>query len=128
MAGFAEEANQVSTGRSIQSAERKMSWPKASELFEEKTIAPVMTDAEIAVHMGLSKARVFQLRLRAMAKIRNAAIHDPDLRDAIEELTGRRLPPPSRCETPECSTPIADVRTVAMRRGRRFVGRTELCS
>jgi hypothetical protein len=72
-----------------------MSTPLASRMFAEQTVAPAMTDDQIAVAMGISKSLVFQLRMRAMAKIREAVLNDDDLRDATEEIVGRRLPPRS---------------------------------
>src|SRR4051812_33259682 len=94
-----------------------MTTPKAADLFERTTIAPAMTDDQIAEQMGLSRARVFQLRMRAMAKIRSAVLANPTLRELAEELVGRELPPAERCENAGCPTPLDDVRTVAYRRG-----------
>jgi hypothetical protein len=106
-----------------------MSVPKAADLFEQKSIAPVMTDEQIAAHMGLSKGRVFQLRMRAMAKIRAMVLEDQALREMAEDLVGRELPPAERCDSAGCDTPLDDVRTVAYRRGNnRFIDNVKMCT
>ena len=53
--------------------------------------APCLTDAEIAAQLGISRSRVFQIRLRAMAKIKQAVLDDPCLRELAEEFTGKLL-------------------------------------
>lgn len=57
--------------------------------------APEASDAQIAADLGISKSRVWQLRLRAMAKIKQAVLEDPDLRELAEELCGVRLSHPT---------------------------------
>lgn len=107
-----------------------MTWriPKSAEIMEQTTIAPAMTDEQIAARIGLSKARVFQLRMQAIAKIRAAVLEDESLREIVEELVGRRLPPAPVCETADCKTPLRDVRAVATREGHRFIGRQLMCA
>lgn len=46
------------------------------------------TDEQLAVELGISKARVYQLRLRAIAKIRQTVLEDPELAEFASELCG----------------------------------------
>jgi orotate phosphoribosyltransferase-like protein len=52
---------------------------------------PGLTDGEIAKRLGISRSRAYQLRLRALAKIREAFLTDPELRELAEEVCGRQI-------------------------------------
>jgi hypothetical protein len=105
-----------------------MSVPLASQLFASEHLghAPVMTDREIADQLGVSHALVFHLRMRAMSKIREAVLTDPELRELAEEFVGRRLPEPARCEGDDCDS-TSDVRDVLWLRGGEYSDPGQLC-
>ncbi len=46
------------------------------------------SDYELAEQMGISHARVGQLRQRAYEKLRSAVLEDPELKEAAAELFG----------------------------------------
>ena len=52
---------------------------------------PGMSDRDIGKLLGISYGRVYQLRLRAIAKIRQAVLDDPLLRELAEEVCGHNL-------------------------------------
>jgi DNA-directed RNA polymerase sigma subunit (sigma70/sigma32) len=60
-------------------------------LAEPNRQADGPTDAELAQQLGISKSRVYQLRLRAIAKIRRAVLDDPELRQLAVEVCGREV-------------------------------------
>jgi len=45
-----------------------------------------LSDYEIAKQMGISRSLVFQIRQRAMKKLRLMILEDPDLREVVEEI------------------------------------------
>ena len=47
-----------------------------------------LNDSEIGQVLGISRARVFQIRQRALEKIRIAVLADPDLAEVVAELRG----------------------------------------
>jgi DNA-directed RNA polymerase sigma subunit (sigma70/sigma32) len=47
-----------------------------------------LTDREIAELMGISRGRVYQIRLGAILKIRRAILDDPELRTMAAEVCG----------------------------------------
>lgn len=72
---------------------------RARELLAETgRKAHGLTDREIARRLGISKARVYQLRLRAVTKIRQAVVADPVLRELAEEVCGVSIASPGDCE------------------------------
>jgi hypothetical protein len=67
---------------------------KAKDLLAPAAVnhnAPGLTDAEIAEIFGVSRARIIQLRLRALWKIRRAVLEDPVLRQLAQEVCGHSL-------------------------------------
>lgn len=57
-------------------------------LADHDYAAPGMTDTEIGKVLGISRGRAYQLRLRAIAKIREAVANDPELRDLVSDVCG----------------------------------------
>lgn len=53
--------------------------------------APGLSDAEIGKRLGMSKSRVYQVRLRAIAKIRAAILDCPRLRELAEDVCGKSI-------------------------------------
>jgi len=104
-----------------------MSMCKAGDMFDRQQSVGLMTDEQIAERLGLSRARVFQLRIRAMAKIKAAILADDDLRDTAEELTGHRINKPDPCSTPDCETPYFDTQLVTKRLRGQTLDKFRLC-
>lgn len=82
-----------------------MTIPGVSKLRARELLAdhdyhvPGMSDEEIGKRLGISYGRVYQLRLRAIAKIQAAILDDPELRELASDVCGYEvgtLPKPRR--------------------------------
>ncbi len=51
----------------------------------------VVSDVELAKELGISKARVSQIRQRAMEKMRRNILRDPELKAMAAEICGHEL-------------------------------------
>jgi len=65
---------------------------RAKQLFAQANQeAPGLSDGEIAKRLGMSRSRVYQVRLRAIAKFKQAVLDDPELRELAAEVCGRAI-------------------------------------